>query len=1107
MNCNSWKLLPLLLVLFPGNLAGAETHSGSSASLSGVVKGGSDANLTIHLEPAVDNPVRYYDGYEALPKADGSFSFTEIPPGNYRLTVVDANAQVSKAPRPGISVPLNPGGDRVGLRPSAFTVLFPADLPSGAIHLREGEHRKAITLELTHTVSICGHITHDIAPGHEYGGTEGPSNIVPLDASVTYYHVNPEFGILDNGTNVDTEKDGSFRVTDLAPGTYFGKVGSTWYPGTNTFARAKPIVVGSEPSLACTIDIQQLAYNFCWVDGKRQVRGTSLDGRIDSDPASDKNRYRINFLERNPLGISVSIFASGPIIVQPESLTAGQSFHASVCAGDYDVVLNQQDQRSGNVWGDAPVQKIIFDVKKVTVSEDGTSPVDFTPHSMATIAGDVHLEGITREEFCPYCQAIYVSILREGNGEFQTATLSPGNHFDFHNVTPGDYQLFVYTTRPDKVFLKSIVAGGQSTQGRRFSIPDAKFVPLVVTLSGDLAQAAGHLSPDARHATHWETEGMRPRGSVSGKVIGEEGAVYTVRLLPLVFNNSQAQFTTKTGADGSFHFEDVPPGAYLLRAHDKDYVRMDYGAKAPEQRGTPLLVAAGARMGDLTLRAPHRNSICGHVTNANGELQRGLRIAYQNAAKPTQSQTPDISSDNEGYFRVDGLVAGDYFLAGIRAAAGDFLIGLSADGQLSGFKPVHVVDGKDVGCGGASPLELHVPASTDHYSVFGALTGELPARLGDRFEVELDAAQDMTPFWPQNRRADLGDDHRFHFDNLPSGQYRIRVYGLYGKKPSSGGYFLGPYIEPLRHLVASRIVTIADHDVADLALAALTLPEVTGTVAIPKLAGQWSTLKPDDLTIALVPHRRNGVSTAVLKDQGNGQAGFDMGAVDPGEYEVRIQSTRGYFVNSALYIQAVKLNGKEVDPLLIQVAETGAVNLQVELGNKMASVRAHVSEEKAFPAPRVPLAEWCSRGGNYQVLLLPASVLSLSGDDQPQQSPRFEIGWSLGNLCEGVQSWAAKVYNRDMPNLPPGRYYALALQSGTQINMGVQGQGDFSVTQRALWKELAKIATPVTLNPDEHLELNLDDKTIEAARILGQLAVPDEQENLRSTNGQACCSR
>jgi len=36
--------------------------------------------------------------------------------------------------------------------------------------------------------------------------------------------------------------------------------------------------------------------------------------------------------------------------------------------------------------------------------------------------------------------------------------------------------------------------------------------------------------------------------------------------------------------------------------------------------------------------------------------------------------------------------------------------------------------------------------------------------------------------------------------------------------------------------------------------------------------------------------------------------------------------------------------------------------------------------------------------------------------------------------------------------------------------------------------------------------LNLDDKTIEAMRIVAQVGTPDEQENLRSTNGQACRS-
>jgi hypothetical protein len=91
-----------------------------------------------------------------------------------------------------------------------------------------------------------------------------------------------------------------------------------------------------------------------------------------------------------------------------------------------------------------------------------------------------------------------------------------------------------------------------------------------------------------------------------------------------------------------------------------------------------------------------------------------------------------------------------------------------------------------------------------------------------------------------------------------------------------------------------------------------------------------------------------------------------------------------------------------------------------------------------------------------------------------------------------------------MENLPPGKYYALALQTGIQIDFGVRGQGAFTVNRRALWKELAKISTQVTLNPGDHLDLNLDDKTIEALRIVAQVGMPDDREDLRSANGQAC---
>ncbi len=250
MNWKSGKLLAVLCALFVSNIAHPQNRSHATASIAGVLKGGSGAIVAVHLEPATEDPLRYYDGYEAVPRPDGSFSFSEIPPGDYRLTV-DAESQLPMAP-PGT------GGDRVRQQPRGFTAIFPADMPSGTVHLLGGEHRKGVVIELTHKLSICGRVTHDIAPRDQWGRDIGPPQIGPADTSVIYFHYNPEFHILENEAKFDTDKDSSFRITDLAPGTYYMKVGigpETWFPGPLSFSMAKPIVVGTNPPASCNTDI------------------------------------------------------------------------------------------------------------------------------------------------------------------------------------------------------------------------------------------------------------------------------------------------------------------------------------------------------------------------------------------------------------------------------------------------------------------------------------------------------------------------------------------------------------------------------------------------------------------------------------------------------------------------------------------------------------------------------------------------------------------------------------------------------------------------------------------------------------------------------------
>lgn len=1092
MTWNSLKFLALLLVLPISSLALAERHSDGTASLSGFVKGGSGAAVALHLEPATKSPVRYYDGYEAVLKEDGSFLFTEIPPGNYQLTV-ESHGFVPP-------VPFGPSG--------SFTAILPADMASGAITLHPGEVRKGISIELIRKLSFCGHVTHDAAPRDAWGRDIGPPNIVPSDTSINFLHFNPEFGILDNETKFDTDKDGSFHVTDLAPGTYYVRSFETWYPGVWSFAQAKPVIVGAEPAADCNIDIPQIANNSCTVG--------EVFGDIHSDPSIDKNSYGVAVLNRNQGGVSVSgTYGEHVPARKLDTSSAGGSFLFQLCAGDYDVVLSEKQHAGNNLWGSAPTQKIVFDTQPVTIAPGGAAHILLTPHPMASIDGEVVLDKVTKEEFCPGCQAIYVSILREGNGEFQTVNLSSGNHFDFRNVSPGEYQIFVTANRLDKVFLQSIVVDGVAGKGSHFSIPAAKFVAMTVTLSGDLAQAAGHAPPDVRHGERWQTEGMRPLASVAGKIAAESGAVFTVRLLPIGYNsNAEAKLTTQTAADGSFRFDGVPPGIYRLRAHDKDYIRFDYGAKAAESHGAPLLIAPGAEIKNLTLNAPRQsssNSICGHLTDTNGN-SRSMRIWYRsmtdlNPIRFPQSQA--VSTDNNGYFRIDGLQAGDYILM-TPDIGRNFT--LSSDGQLYEAKPVHLEEGKNAGCGINPPLELHFPVNGGSvHSVSGSVTGDLPARLGDRFLVEL---EDLTGLgiYGNQRMGKLDADHKFQVENVPDGRYKLNVYGVYGPEPqpNSRPQFVtvsAPYFEPLRHLIATQPITVSDRDLSGLTLTPLTLPSVTGAVHIPHPPANWKDFKPSSLSVRLVPHRKNGSLSAPLTDKGEDRGEFTIAAADAGEYEVQIDaSDPRHTINKIFYVASAKLDGKEVNPRFFTLPKDGVAALDIELGSEMATLHARVLPDKSFSMPVLPLNERCVGTGHYSVMLFPDPLVSLDIANEPQQTPHVDTAWSLGTYCNGVATGIRQPWDGRIVGIPPGRYYAVAMRDSVW-NFGILNQGELSAEQRSFLNELATIATPITLRSGENLELDLVEKTIEANRIAVRVGLADEAENLRPQNGQSCCNR
>lgn len=433
----------------------AQQRYSSTAEVFGVVKGAGGAPVVLHLRALDENPLRYYEGYEGKAAKDGSFHFAQLKPGAYRFETAA----------------------------SGYTLAEPQ-----TITLRPGESRKGVVISVTPSFSLCGRVTENGAPRD--------------DTWVNAYRFNPEYGILSQTFLPHLGANGSFLIADLTPGTYYLAGYTTYYPGSFSFNGAKPIVVGGGAPAACTLEIP-LKYTGC--------HATKVSGHISAASGDADAKYKVLFLATNPAGGSMPAIIASNIndVYKP-----GDSFSSSVCEGSYDVVLSDEGQISP--WQESPTHKVVFDTHHIEVGDTEIGGLELTAQAMASISGEV--PGMTHNVSCPAGgPRARVSILREGDGQFQSMELDDKNRFNFRNVAAGEYTVTVGPLLREAFYLDSILVDGKPIDGRKFTVPKAQPMSMVIHISSDVAHAAGHLSPicDTSRAGRWHGPGQRAvwRGS------------------------------------------------------------------------------------------------------------------------------------------------------------------------------------------------------------------------------------------------------------------------------------------------------------------------------------------------------------------------------------------------------------------------------------------------------------------------------------------------------------------------------------------------------------------------------------------------------------------
>ena len=150
---------------------------------------------------------------------------------------------------------------------------------------------------------------------------------------------------------------------------------------------------------------------------------------------------------------------------------------------------------------------------------------------------------------------------------------------------------------------------------------------------------------------------LGPMGKITGTVSGPEGPIeeatvtlmhrFQIRPLPLgtdpispfPYPHAGVVSISQTDADGSFRFENLKAGTYVIRVEEKRFIGAYYDDVRSLEAATPIEVAASKSVVGIGVRLAPLGVIEGRVTSADGGAFEGLQVV---AFRTTPSHPGDV---------------------------------------------------------------------------------------------------------------------------------------------------------------------------------------------------------------------------------------------------------------------------------------------------------------------------------------------------------------------------------------------------------------------------------------------------------------------------------
>ncbi len=184
--------------------------------------------------------------------------------------------------------------------------------------------------------------------------------------------------------------------------------------------------------------------------------------------------------------------------------------------------------------------------------------------------------------------------------------------------------------------------------------------------------------------------------SIGGVVTTEDGA-QPIRFASVVLLGATTGVVkvTSTDAQGRFSFTALPADRFTVGASKTPYLGAVAGARRPARPGTPIAVAAGQKVADVSIRLPMGAAISGTITDERGEPASQSPVTLQQWRMQGDERAlvgvgVTVTTDDRGRYRIFGLTPGEYVVAAYKTGLPGFARSLSVtqvDAALQGNVP------------------------------------------------------------------------------------------------------------------------------------------------------------------------------------------------------------------------------------------------------------------------------------------------------------------------------------------------------------------------------------------------------------------------------------